>query len=292
MGQDRNTLVEDLNAVLEGERAGWLLNVALAALVIAALLLPPVSAQDRILDAGYEEIDRELGGSVQDADGMQVTVWPEGLEKGAKLKEESVPRASFMDGSAGKEMVEAAKALPAYLHVKSPIYQVQVKGPMPTDVSLSVPIPNNAEPYESLSLYNWNGETWEFVPSHVIVEDDVIEARLTYVPQSFTAVQSAPQPPQVSAEVPEYASLPDLGDQALAEVNPLGYYLGPDNSVEGSLPTLPETEGAESYRVLPTLRNWTDDGVARSDLVDNLLIMPESREAHVQAIVDLVVRVM
>jgi len=93
----------------------------------------------------------------------------------------------------------------------------------------------------------------------------------------------------VSAELPEYVSLPASGGQALTELNPLGYYLGTENDVVGSLPSLPDTQGQESFRILPTLRNWTDDGVVRSDLVDNLLVIPESRSAHVQAIVDLVV---
>jgi hypothetical protein len=265
------------------------LNVAIVALVIAALLLPPVSAQERILDAGYQTIDSDTGGSVQDSDGMQVTVWPEGMEKNVKLKEVSVPRASFLDGSAGKDLVEAAKALPSHLHVKSPIYEIQVKGSMPTEVTLIVPVPNNAEPYETLSLYNWTGEEWEFLPGHVILENDVLEARLDYVPQAVAAMQSAAQPPTVSAELPGYVSLPDLGDQALAELNPVGYFLGSENNVEGSLAAPTSMEGGESYRVLPALRNWTEDGVVRSDLVDNMLVAPESREAHMQAIVDLVV---
>jgi hypothetical protein len=292
MGNDSNSQPGGLSSLLEGKQGGLILNLLIVFMVIVAVLLPPVSAQERILDAGYTEIDAQEGGSVVDPDGMQVTLLPEGLEKDIKLKEESVPMASFMEGSAGKDLEEAAKALPSNLHVKSPIYRMNVKGSMPTDVVLSVPIPNNAEPYETLSLYNWNGEEWQFLPSQVIYEDDLIEARLDHLPETIAAVQSSALPPQVSAELPEYVSLPSLGGQALAELNPLGYYLGTENNVEGSLPTLPEMEGGESYRVLPTLRNWTDDGVVRSDLVDNMLVIPESSEAHIQAIVDLVVREM
>jgi hypothetical protein len=166
---------------------------------------------------------------------------------------------------------------------------MDVKGQMPSDVTLTVPIPNGAEPYETLSLYQWTGTEWQFLPSQLVIEDDVLESNLDFVPQTMAGVQSAAQPPRVSAELPDYVSLPDLGDRALAELNPQGYYLGPENNVEGSLASLPNMEGQESYRVLPTVRNWTDDGVVRSDWVDNLLIVAESREEHVQAIVDLVV---
>ncbi len=289
MEQKTNPLLGGLNGLLEGKQGGWVLNVMIAVLMISALLLPPVSAQDRLLNRGFVDIDQKDGGSVLDPDGMQVVVLSEGLADDVKLKEESVPMASFMDGSAGKELVEAAKALPAHLHIKSPIYQMSVKGPMPTQTVLSIPIPNNAEPYETLSVYEWTGEGWTFVPSHVIYEDDVLESRLDYVPGSIAVASSTDLPPQVSAELPDYVSLPSLGERALTELNPLGYYLGAENGIEGSLISLPETAGQESYRVLPTLRNWTDDGVVRSDLLDNMLVVAESRQAHAQAIVDRVV---
>jgi hypothetical protein len=292
MEENSSPVAKGLNGLLEGKSGGWVLNVLIAVLVVVSLLLPPVSAQERILDAGYESIPGDEGGSALDSDGMQVTLLAEGLEKDVKLKHESVPMASFLDGSAGKDLRDAAQALPSTLHIKSPIYEMDVKGPMPSDVVLTVPIPNNAEPYETVSLYSWNGEEWEFIPSQAILEDDVLEARLDYVPQTVAAFQSTARPPQVSAELPEYVSLPDLGGQALTELNPLGYYMASDNEVEGTLPSLPDTQGHESFRILPMVRNWTDDGVVRSDLVDNMLVVPESREAHVQAIVELVVREM
>ena len=289
MEEKPNSLLDGLNGFLEGRSGGWIFNVSIVVLVVITLLLPPVSAQERILSAGYVRIDKEEGGAVSDPDGMQVVLWPEGLEKDVKLKEESVPMASFLDGSAGQDLKEAAEALPSTLHVKSPIYELGVKGSMPTDMSFTVPIPNNAEPYETLSLYSWTGEKWEFLPGHVIPEGDVIEAHLDYVPPTIVVAQSLARPPQVSVELPEYVSLPELGNQALAELNPLGHYLGSENNIEGNLPSLPDATGQESYRILPTLRNWTDDGVVRSDLVDNMLIVPESCETHVQAIAGLVV---
>ena len=289
MEKKSNSTENSLTGFLEGKTGGWILNVAIVLLVIASLMLPPVSAQERIFEAGYTSIDRDEGGSLLESDGMQVTVLPDGLEKDVKVKTETVPMASFLDGSAGKDLKEAAEALPSTLHVRSPIYDMNAKGPMPTQVVVTVPIPNNSEPYETLSLYDWNGEEWVFVPSQLVLEDDMLEARLDYLPRSLAAFQSTPRPPQVSAELPEYVSLPDLGGQALSELNPLGYYLGSDNNIEGSLPSLPELEGQESFRVLPTLRNWTDDGVVRSDLVDNMLVVPESRDLQIQAIVDLVV---
>ncbi|HFD39131.1 MAG TPA: hypothetical protein ENJ31_04695, partial [Anaerolineae bacterium] len=289
MEEKTNPVVRGLTELLEGKTGGWILNVLIAVLVIASLLLPPVSAQERILDAGYTEIDSDEGGAVVDPDGMQVTLLPEGMEKDIKVKEEQVPMVRFLEGSAGKEMKEAAAAIPSHLQAKSPVYQVSVKGPMPSQVIVSVPIPNAAEPYETLSLYNWTGENWEFVPSQLIPEDDLLESRLDYVPSAFAAFQCGAQPPRVSAELPDYVSLPEAGAQALTELNPLGYYLGDHNDVAGNLSNLPDTQGQETYLILPTLRNWYDDGIVRSDLVDNMLVVPESRDEHIQNIVNLVV---
>ena len=76
MEQKSNPSVNGLSALLEGKTGGWILNLLIVVLVIASLLLPPVSAQDRIVNAGYTSIERETGGGVVDPDGMQVTLLP------------------------------------------------------------------------------------------------------------------------------------------------------------------------------------------------------------------------
>ena len=278
MEQKPDPILKGLGGLLEGKTTGLIFNLLIVVLLVLALLLPPVSAQERILEAGYETIDRDEGGSVLDPDGMQVTLLPAGLQENVKIKEESVPMASFMDGSAGKDLAAAAEALPSHLRPKSPVYKLSVKGEPPTDVVLTVPIPNNAEPYTLLSLYDWTGEKWAFVASHVVVEDDVIEAHLDYLPRAVVALQDTGQAAQVSAELPDYVSLPEQGAQALAELNPVGYTLGGENNIVGTLPTLPTLAGGESYRIVPVLRNWTEDGVVRNDWLDNMLAIPESQK--------------
>jgi hypothetical protein len=101
MEENTNSTESSMTGFLEGKTGGWVLNVVIVALVIAGLMLPPVSAQERIFEAGYTSIDRDEGGSVTESDGMQASVLPEGLEKNVKVKLETVPMASFLDGSAG-----------------------------------------------------------------------------------------------------------------------------------------------------------------------------------------------
>ncbi len=294
MEQEPMPLLSKLGSLLEGKRGAMALNVLIAAMMVLALLLPPVSAQERILESGYTSIDRDEGGSVVDpGDSMQVTLLPDGLLSDVKLREDAVPMRTFLDGMAGKDLYSAAEALQSdTIQVKSPIYRMALKGTMPTSVSVRVPIPNNSEPYETVSLYEWTGERWAFLPGTVVIEDDGSEwiegHNLDHVPGAVAVFQCDGRPGQVSGELPDYVGLPEPGRQALAELNPVGYYLGDENSIQGTLATLPESTGQESYRVMPSLRNWTEDGMVRSDLVDNMLIMTESRNAHVRTIVDLV----
>jgi hypothetical protein len=290
MDEQQGGFLDRLGGWLEGKRSGVVAYGVIAVLVIAALLLPPVSASERLMGSGYSSIDSEAGGSVTDPDGMQVTLWSGGMTGDVKLRETSVPMASFLDGSAGSRLVEAAKTLPATLLVKSPIYEIDARGESPTAVDLSIPVPNNAEPYETLSLYHWNGTDWLFVPSQLVPEDDVVTSRLDFVPETLAVFQSTGRSAMVSAELPDFTGLPAAGSSALVELNPIGYYLDGENGVTGSLASLPDLAGQESYSIVPVIRNWYYDGAVRSDWVDNMLAVPESSAAHVQAILDLAER--
>jgi len=203
----------------------------------------------------------------------------EGLQDNVKVKLETVPKQVFMTNRKDKDLIAAAQALTTNFRVKSDIYKISLRGEMPSSTIVTIPIPNDAEPYEQISLYNWTGKAWEYLPSQVIVEDDVIEAHLDHLPRAVAVLQNTGQAPIVSAELPDYVNLPESGEQALAEVNPLGYYLnGDDNKISGKLTTLPAISGEETFLVMPTVRNWYDDGLVRSDWIDNLLVLTESQD--------------
>ena len=65
----------------------------------------------------------------------------------------------------------AAAATPTYLDIKSPIYRLSLSGELPTAAILTVPIPNDALPYETLDMYGWTGSGWMWMPSRVIAEE-------------------------------------------------------------------------------------------------------------------------
>ncbi|MCL4300388.1 MAG: cellulase family glycosylhydrolase [Anaerolineae bacterium] len=285
-----NPLVQSFESVLESRVGGVVINfVLIPLLILSALLLPPISLADRLLSIGYESIGRD-GGAVQDPDGTQITFLPEGVKRSFRVKLEQIPRSLFLEGSAGNSLLTAAESIPPNLVMKSPFYRIQVKGTSPEAVVLTVPIPNESEPYNTLDLYAWTGDTWEWLPNRKILTEDVIESELDFLPASVVVMQTHAINPNVSTDYAPNTPLPDGIKDTLVEVNPQGLYLDADGKIMGDLGTLPPEIQNASFTVIPSIRNWGSDGSIRSDLIDNLLIDAEARQRHIEAIVDLVQR--
>ncbi|RME97501.1 MAG: hypothetical protein D6768_19505, partial [Chloroflexi bacterium] len=270
--------------IFESRMGGIVINfVLIPLLILSAMLLPPISLADRVLSIGYESIDSD-GGAIQDPDGAQVTFLPEGIERSFKAKLSTVPRSLFLEGAAGSELLAAAESIPPNLVMKSPLYSVQIKGTEPTKVVLKIPIPNESEPYNTLDLYAWSGESWEWIPNQIIEAEDAIEANLDFVPGSVAAMQTHPVNPQISADYDANAFVPDIAGNTLLEVNPTGLFLDSDGNLVGEPAPLPANLQTADVTVIPTIRNWFSDGSIRSDLVDNMLIDPDTRDRHAQLV--------
>ncbi len=289
MERTESPFLENLTHLLEGPGSRLINYVILPILVIAALLLPPISLYDRIVGSAYTRITPELG-AVLDPDGTQVTFPPETLTGGRTLARiVSVPRADFLSGETSAELRAAAEAIPSRLIPKSPFYQILIRGERPRGAIITIPIPNDSEPWETLDLYEWDGTRWRFVPSHLIPEDEVIEARLGYVPQSVMVMQAAPQPPAVAVDLNKDGTIPSGAVDALSTVYAAGLYLRGDGGFDGDPSALPKPDPNGTYAVVPTLRNWSDDGVVRTDLFDNLLISPDLQLTQITVIEELAV---
>ncbi len=285
-----NPLVDSFESVLESRVGGVVINfVLIPLLILSALLLPPISLADRLFSLGYESIGRE-GGAIQDPDGTRITFLPEGIKRSFRVKLEAVPRSLFLEGSAGNTLLTAAESIPPNLVMKSPYYRIQVKGAAPEKVVLTLPIPNESEPYNTLDLYAWTGESWEWLPNRKILSEDTIESELDYLPESAIVMQTHAINPNVSTDYTPNAPLPDNVKDTLVEINPQGLYLDADGQIVGDLGGLAAQIQNATFTVIPSLRNWSGDGSIRSDLIDNLLIDGEARQKHVDGIVDLVER--
>src|SRR5688572_17561351 len=192
MSSHSNRMANPFELVLESRLGGIIINfVLIPLLILSALLLPPISLADRLLTWGYERIGRD-GGAIQDPDGTQITFLPEGVQRSFKVKLTVVPRNIFLEGAAGSSLLAAAESIPPNLVMKSPLYRLQVKGTEPELIRFRIPIPNEAEPYGTLDLYAWNGESWEWMPSQKVLNEDAIESELAYLPEAVVAMQTHP----------------------------------------------------------------------------------------------------
>ncbi len=277
---------------LEDKRLGRILSfVVIPLLIIAALLLPPISLVQRIQDMGATQVT-EQGGVIQDPDGTQVIFEPGSVVEPFRASLSSVPRVNFLEGSAGKDLLEAAKAIPQTLVPKSPYYELNLRGTAPSASTWVVPIPNDSEPYETLDVYTWettgDGQPhWQWLPHNIVGEEDLVESHSPAVPASVMVMQTNPQPALASLDLREAKNLTADGRGVLAEVHPVGLSLGGDGTVTGSLDATFDQLGS-SIAVIPVIRNY-EGPVVRTDLFNNMLVDPAQRSAHVDALVNLAV---
>jgi spore germination protein len=278
------------SGMVKGFLGGLAIYGLIIILLVAIIMLPPISAAERILSYGYANIPEE-GGFVTAEDGAQLMVLPEGIQGKTKLKFTAIPRSDFLQGAAGDELVTAAENIPLWLIMKSPYYQIQFWGrKLPTQVMVRIPMPVDAEPTRTLDLYSWNGAAWVWVPHFIPPGDSFIEAQLDDLPQSVVVVQTKPLQPSVSADLPQAVDVPEQAQGTISELNPQGLYLDADGAIRGDPGMLLGPDQAATYLVFPTLRNWEDSGAVRSDLVDNMLGDTSVRQDHVRRIVGLVER--
>jgi hypothetical protein len=274
---------------LESKRGARIVYfVIIPVLVILALLLPPVSIVQRISGISSTRIT-EAGGVVADPDGTQVIFTPGAASQAFRATLSSVPRISFLEGSAGGDLKAAAAAIPANLIAKSPFYQLNVSGEQPSQSTWVMPIPNDSEPYETLDLYTWDSssQSWQWLPHKIIREDDQVESRLNAVPLSAMIVQTNSEPAVISADMVKAGALPNEAMGALAQVHPTGLQLGDGGSLAGALDATFDQLGG-SYAVIPVIRDY-DGPIVRSDLLANMLIDSEQRQTHIESIVNTVV---
>ena len=185
--------LRSLETAVETTVAGMVIYGLLVVLILAGLFLPPISLGERILSYEYVTIPPQEGKAITLEDGTQLTILPEGIQGKTKIKFSIVPRSSFLEGSAGKDLLLGAENIPPWLVMKSPYYRIQFRGQEPpTRVVVRFPIPGDADPLHTLDLYTWDGEAWEWLPHVIPPGDDFIESSLDHLPQSVVVMQTKP----------------------------------------------------------------------------------------------------
>jgi hypothetical protein len=259
-----------LLAVMVG---GALLVIALAALGIFFLTRQPKPE-------GAVAIS-EAGGTLNLADGAQLTLPPEGLSGPLRLRAKAIPAAQFQADSLADNAALAAAAaqLPPHLRLYSAVYHFEVDGPPPKAALLNLPRPATAP--HTVDLYAWDGAAWRWLPTHIDLASGTVAAQLDLLPQAVALMQTQPGSQVVTADLPPDLALPSAARGALTELWLTGFHLRADGSFELDL-TRPEI--GEDAILIPSLRNWREEGVLTAD-TDSILIDPNLRQRHVEAIV-------
>lgn len=273
-----------------GESGAWVrahlgsilvFGVLLPLMACLVLILPPIQLPARIASAGYTSINK-AGASVTDPDGTELSI-PEGaVTRGSSVKINSFPLESFATNPLSQDF-------PANLEVKSPLYTFSVEGERPKQSNLSLPIPLDAQPYETIDLYARANQQWFKIPFILNTDDERLESGLNFVPDAVVIVQTSPHAPIISADIVARGTLPDSANDVLVEANPVGLRLADGGSIAGDPVASPEVNPSSTFAVVPTVTNVDQNG-ARVDLTANMINDDKQRAAHINALVDLAVQ--
>ena len=259
--------------------AAWLVTfVVIPGLIVAVLLLPPISLLNRLETFTYTRIGAN-GGAITDPDGTIINFPAEGVIASFQAQINSTPRGEFVEGQAGQEMYDAAQNLPDNLVIKSPVYHVDVRGRAPAQAIVTIPVPNDSLPYETLSVFEWTGDAWRHLPATIFAEDDRIEARLDFAPRHFMVAQTTPTVPAVTMDLGLSAQLP--ADAQVTNDARGGLHLRGDGGLDGQAPV-------NAGSTIPIVSN-VEDKTVRTDLANNLLADPGLQDNQLMTLEQLVV---
>ncbi len=276
---------------------GGVLVIGVLALIVV-VFLPPIHLLQRLQDGNYSALSAE-NPLVSHQDGIQIVAAPDDLHSSFSVKFDSVPQLNFLEGSAGDELRRAAESLPANLVVKSPYYKISTKGTAPDSTIIAVDIPNNAEPWETLDLYTWTGENWQWTGGRVDADRELIMADVgSNVPESVVVMQVGAIPPAVSTELPLEQPISGAANSQVTHLLLTGLELGETSGIIGDLARLPVPSASDSFAMMPSLRNWSGNKADSPDdmsinvnqaAVADMLATADTRQMHIDNIVALVV---
>jgi len=265
-----------LTAALGWLRGNWIYLV-IAALVIVALLLPPISLPQR-LGFGYTRLTADNPSTTLPNSGLTISLPPES-ERGLCLKLAAVAPEEVNIGTAGSDLQAAAAALPQVLQLQGPFYTIHTCSGTTGPALVEVDLPDGTETPETLDLYGWTGEAWEWIGGTVDPDRGVTTVQVDELPRAIALVQTTPVVPAIGTTISQQD--PPTLPEGLTEVALPGLYLGTDGLVLGEVITF-EVEGVEP---MPLLRNWQEDEPLNTALISDLLADPAIQQAHIQAIV-------
>ena len=278
-----------------------LLSLLIAAgLIVAGLFLPPVNLAERLFEQEeYTLFDPQLASpgallAVQQ-DGLTVLVDPAAPGEDFGVALASQPRENLINGV--DDLSAAAAALPIYLNPHGDVYSIQTTGVVPDELILTVALPQETGSTDIIDLYGWNATAgeWYFIPAHPTQDATSFRADVTRIPNRLALFQAAPINPEGKPTILTTLGFDDNPTTAALEivdiVAPTGrqpaYVAEGDGGrtlLVGSL--APGFDTNAGYRVMPTVRNYTDPRAVDSDSVVAIISDETLRAQHVQQLTE------
>ncbi len=233
-----------------GGRNVWLYG-AIAVLIVAGLLLPPISLFERIglvcsgvtLDAQTPAASTEDGLTIALSDPAQ----------SLKLKFQSVAQTKFDAGQAGDALNQARAALPVNLMLRSPIYQIDPCNPGPVSASLAINLPASVRPTDTFDLYAWDGKQWSWLGAYLDTASRTTSAQVEVLPKQVALFQTASVAPYVAAQIAPNQTVPGDAIPLLNEVYIDGWVLDKDGTILAEAGPLPKTGNARLFPVVQSI---------------------------------------
>lgn len=264
--------------------------VALTSLVITfaliglSLFLPPINLPDRLLAAQFSPLNAASPAVALDAE-LRLSLPPAESSADFAVKLTHLPAEEFASADAAKSawLAAAREALPSFLTLRSPLYEIESRGQPPSTLNIELRT-GAVEMPERLALYGWDGESWRFIASEYAAS--LLLGAADFAPRAIAAFEIIPSAPIVliSQEVNE-----DLE----AEIIELATILSP----AGLRPTLaggligslaPGGVADAPYLFMPLIRNFADPRALDITTIETLIANPRLRAEHSALITDLV----
>lgn len=260
-------------------RRNWLVYGLIAVLVVAGLLLPPISLAERV--------GLSCSGTTLSAEAPAFTT-PDGLTlalsdaaQALTIKTGTVDAAAFDSAQAGDDLKTARDALPVNLLMRSPLYQIEVCNPGPVAASLAVDLPANAQSTDTYDLYAWDGSRWMWLGAYFDPTSNTVSAQISQLPKIVALFQTTSVAPYVAAQIAPGQTIPADAVPLLNEVYIAGWSVADDGTILAEAGTLPDTGEA---RLFPIVRA-NDPAPIRTVLASD-----EGIAAHVEELTALAAR--
>jgi uncharacterized protein YraI len=244
--------------------------VLIISLLVAGLFLPPISLAQRL---GFGDgVAQESESAAEAGDELTLHL----SDESANVDVAVVSAAQLAED---EEMAPLAAAIPGSAELRSEIYLINYEGAAPQG-RISIAVPEDAGPQQTLDLYGWDGSTWAFIPLRSTAQDRW-ESSSGPLPGAVALMQTAaPQDVAVGAEVLPAQELPAPVLPHLTEVMAGTLTLGADGQLSGDVAELSEG-GYRQYVQATNVGIVVDQGALGALLSDEALLL-----RHVDALVD------